>query len=313
MSVSNQESDFDLSLPFFAYGIFKKGELAYHKIQGYVEKDEMTNERGPALVEGDLIVEDGMALMLTGSQVSENSRDIEGSLINFREEDAEDAYNAIEDAEPMTHYSWEIVRTNAGTEANALVFDPKRTIRNLEEKRFQKHKKQVHWESKAYFEDVFDVVSIQFESNKHLRDEKEFFKLQMGYFLLWSALERYISLSWGKAIPPSRDEKKERFAKEDEGFEQGLQEIFAGQTPEAYRELSRSDYPESTIELDLEQNKDVIKYFYQVRNNLTHRGKGKPTADGELLRQSYHDLYSIFAIVLENQYGDSMELPSIQI
>lgn len=313
MSQSSRESDYDLNLPFFAYGVFKNGELAYHKIQDYVEEGGMSDGVRSATVEGDLLVEDGMALLLTGNQVSDEIREIEGSLISFRDDDAEEAYDKITEAEPMSHYSWQVVRTNDGTEANALVADPDLNVRTSEEKRYNVYENPVQWSSKNYFEDVFEVVSMQFDSNKELRDEKEFFRLQMGYFLLWSALERYISLSWGKAIPPSHDKKKKRFAEEDKGFERGLRETFDGQIPDVYRELSRSDYPESTRELDLEQNNEVVRYFYQVRNNLTHRGKGKPTADGELLRQSFHDLYCIFVTVLENRYGDSMELPSIQI
>jgi len=44
----------------------------------------------------------------------------------------------------------------------------------------------------------------------------------------------------------------------------------------------------------------AVLYYYQVRNNLSHRGKGA-WVDGEIIRASLQELKAIFDAVLKQE------------
>ena len=75
----------DTSLPFFAYGIFKPGQLCFSRISDLVEKT-VENTVGGYLKERD-----GIPLLILGNNYSR----IKGYLIYFRVGKEGDAYNRI--------------------------------------------------------------------------------------------------------------------------------------------------------------------------------------------------------------------------
>jgi len=100
-----------LDLPYFAYGLFKPGELAFGQIKSLVEEDPVE-----AQVPGALYVRDGLPLL-----EPKRGNSVHGSLLRFLEGSAEDAYATISAFEPRKHYRWKRVTLDTGEMANTLV------------------------------------------------------------------------------------------------------------------------------------------------------------------------------------------------
>jgi hypothetical protein len=88
----------------------------------------------------------------------------------------------------------------------------------------------------------------------------------MAYLLLWSAIERYASLRWGFGGGPAQRVKK--LAREP-AFVRALQQ-HAEPGALFYRADNRGSSP---LRLDPEEPSQAIDFYYQVRSNITHRGK----------------------------------------
>jgi len=82
-------------LPFFAYGLFKPGQLGFDSIRAY------STSVNPAQVSGVLYEKDGVPLFANGNS------DILGALIMFSPDSAHTAYNQIAVLEPGKLYKWE--------------------------------------------------------------------------------------------------------------------------------------------------------------------------------------------------------------
>ena len=91
---------FDESLPFFAYGIFKTGQLAFKELADLVDYVEAS-----ATVSGVLYERDGLPLLQKN-----NRGTIKGALITFRRGLGHDAYHEITKIEPDTQYKWSTVK-----------------------------------------------------------------------------------------------------------------------------------------------------------------------------------------------------------
>jgi hypothetical protein len=86
----------DTSLPFFAYGLFRPGQLAYFQIRDYV----IRIDDGEA-VRGELLIRDGLPI------IDESGRgNMDGAVLHFREDVAIDAYDKIAGLEPDKQYRW---------------------------------------------------------------------------------------------------------------------------------------------------------------------------------------------------------------
>src|ERR1035438_431454 len=78
------------SLPFFAYGVFKPGQLAFHRLRNLVQSIDEKRE-----IKGCLRIRDGMPIL------DENGPgNASGSVITFLPDRAQDAYQRIADLEP---------------------------------------------------------------------------------------------------------------------------------------------------------------------------------------------------------------------
>jgi hypothetical protein len=65
-------------------------------------------------------------------------------------------------------------------------------------------------------------------------------------------------------------------------------------------EVADSRDPKDPVPLDPANPTSAALYYYQVRNNLSHRGKGA-WADGEIVRNSLRELKKIFDAVLNRE------------
>lgn len=284
-------------LAFFAYGIFRLDELGYRRIREYVsESGTQANERQH--VEGRLIIDDGMPILVGGDL------EIEGHIIQFTESASVDAYAQIASAEPMSHYEWVRIETPDGEAVNTLKINS--SVDYEPEVIRRKAYPDTQWSARSYFEEGLYVVQETFEQNKQLRDQFEFFRLQMGYLLIWSLIERYVSLRWGCSRKENY-EARNRFARNDRNFQQGLEEVFDDDHASDYRTLYQSRDPSGSPyrTMDPSDPESVVSYLYQIRNNVAHQGKGELTADGELLSRAIQDLYQTFRITLSEQYSDA--------
>ena len=99
-------------LPFFAYGIFKPGQLAYSKIEKCVKK------HCPREIDYEMLMRDGIPLIIP----SHNKRHHKtvGHLIYFKEEFSNEAYKIISKNEHEKMYEWKKIKVGENR-ANVLM------------------------------------------------------------------------------------------------------------------------------------------------------------------------------------------------
>src|SRR5262249_52553915 len=103
---------FKPDLPFFSYGIFKPGELAYRRLRPFVD-----GAPARAHVRGSLWLRDGLPLLNPNGSGS-----IVGYLLRFKAGQEVVAYKLIDSAEPSQHYRWATITLSEPLlEANALL------------------------------------------------------------------------------------------------------------------------------------------------------------------------------------------------
>lgn len=112
----------------------------------------------------------------------------------------------------------------------------------------------------------------------------------MAYLLLWAGIERYTALSYGPGLDPSA--RLKQFG-DDSRFKEAL-----AHTVERGDKVFDARDPTAAFHLDPARPASSSKYFYQVRSNLSHRGKGA-WSDGEKVRLALVDLLQVFERMLE--------------
>lgn len=258
----------DTRLPFFAYGVFKPGELSFLQI-----KDLVAHCEDCSICAG-LRVRDGLPLAVPGS-----SGIVEGSCIHFRSGFEQDAYRRIGELEPEKQYIWRVADTKFGR-ANYLAG------RNPQKGTIIPDYNVWNGRDDPLFTVAIDVVSETFNNNQVFDwNLKPLFRLEMAYLLLWTAIERYTSLRYHLG---DRATQKVMQIADEQAFARAVKRHVAGQ-----REICRSDDPRKKIVLDPDAPHKVIEYYYQIRHNLVHRGKGVPH-DHERLAKSLRELLAIF-------------------
>ncbi|MBM3997918.1 MAG: hypothetical protein FJ303_27830 [Planctomycetes bacterium] len=268
----------DLSLPFFAYGVFKPGELAFLQIKALVENC------ADCSIPGTLRIRDGLPIASL-----EQRGEIRGARIAFRPSSERQGYQRIADLEPGHQYRWETVELKCG-KANVLAGrSPKKGSVHPEEE----------WSGRndPLFTDALVVVSETFEKNRQFEwDLKPLFRLEMAYLLLWSAIERYASLRYHLG---DKATKKVLNLASEPAFQAALLEHVRER-----REVQRADNPTEKHVLDGEKPTESLSYYYQLRHNLVHRGKGV-TEDHKRMENSLDELLKIFKATLSAAFAES--------
>ena len=94
----------DLNLPFFAYGIFRPGQLAFFQLSGFV------SSRYAGSIKGQLLLRDGLPII-----DPESSADVDGAILEFKDlASAETAYDRVCGLEPDNHYRWGVAQSAHG-------------------------------------------------------------------------------------------------------------------------------------------------------------------------------------------------------
>ena len=269
----------NIDLPFFAYGLFRPGQLAYFQLRELVSEVD-----APVEVKGSLLLRDGLPIIDPAS-----SGRVQGALITFRPGRAEEAYDRITAMEPHKHYRWHEARAD-GQSANVLVGrSPRKGSVPCEDKEWN------GWRD-PLFTASLDVVSETLQSQAFDWDLRPLFRLQMAYLLLWSSIERYVSLRYH--LGDKVVEKVSQLADEP-AFSAALLEHVKER-----RDVYRADRPAQKEVLDRLSSRKALAYYYQVRSNITHRGKGV-VRDHERVMRSLEELLAIFRDVLKAAERDS--------
>jgi hypothetical protein len=273
------ERPLNIDRPFFAYGLFRPGQLAFFQLRELVSK-----VAEPARVTGTLLLRDGLPIMDPQGQGC-----TKGALLTFLPERAADAYDRISAMEPDKHYRWYEVELD-GVSANVLVGrSPRKGSVPCEDAEWN------GWND-PLFTAALDVVEETLKSQDFDWNLKPLFRLQMAYLLLWSSIERYVSLRYH--LGDKVTEKVGQLAHESAFAKSLLQYV------KDSREIYRADRPGEKEVLDSQSPDKAVRYYYQVRSNITHRGKGV-VRDYELLQNSLAELLPIFRDVLRAAQGDA--------
>lgn len=269
----------DPSLPFFTYGLFRPGQIGYGSIRAFVE----VAEEG-WVVQGYLLERDGLPLL------AEGRREVPGWLIRFKPESAVAAYTAINSIEPDRLYRWDaagVQREGVRVQANLLMGRSPRKGSN--------HPEYQIWEGEKepLFTAALDVIQKSLERYSQFDwDLEPFFQLQMAYMLLWTSIERFVSFKYHLGARVT--EKVFKLA-EDPVFAKALQERVKDR-----REVFRSDDPSKKEVLNPDEPRKALGYYYQIRSNITHRGK-TAIRDHQMLLASLQELLAIFREVLNSE------------
>lgn len=257
-------------LPFFAYGLFKPGQLGFDTL-----REHANNVVAPAYVEGSIFERDGVPLFTDTSRVPNDN--VTGAILTFFPGQADCAYRKIAQIEPEKLYQWGQRKTVDGTEVNVLVTSSTNGAQHIEAR---------EWDGRRdpHFTKALDVVEAMLNRGHYDQGTVErLFELQMSYMLLWAAIERYTSLRYHLGTRTMA--KIGRMAKE-QGFRQALCKYATRQhtvySTQGEEKKLRADKP-----------RDAIEYYYQVRCNVSHRGKAV-MVDAELLEKCICEMLNIF-------------------
>lgn len=277
----------DINLPYVAYGLFKPNELAYNQIREFVEE---TPDR--IRLTGSLYIRDGLPLFTTkGSEI------VTGYLIKFRKIDSTEAYGIISRFEPKKHYKWGKYKVIGDNFTNILLGrSPEKASVLFEGTEWKSSNDPIFTECLKVIADVVEMhAGREFESaHPDDFDWERLFKLQMGYLLLWTVIEQFCSLTYGPTLEP--EEKIVKLG-EDDVFKDSLRKILDRETI-----IYDCRDPRDSYKLNSRNSLQSIKYYRQVRHNLTHRGKAT-RRDGEIIRLSLIELLNIVKLLLKKYFS----------
>ena len=269
----------DTTLPFFAYGIYKPGQLAYSKIENCV-KTHYNYE-----INYRMLMRDGVPLITPAGDKSRART--AGYLIYFNEKCSKTAYETISENMHAKLYEWKEIKVGENRVNVLMGVKPKMGSLGI-----KSHPGNYDGRDDPYFKEAIEVVENELnDENKHWSNINDFFKLQMSYLLLWTAIERYASLKYNC---PKIWQKWKRLSNEGV-FKESLKKHVKKQR----KVYSADDLREYA--LNPEKPYYSIKYYYTIRCNAAHRGKALH-ADDNMLRQSLKELLEIFKDILKDTF-----------
>lgn len=279
----------DPTLPFFAYGLFKPGEPLYRHIQKHVDGIPSAGTVG-----GSLHVRDGLPLLKPGAEGH-----VTGSVIRFVADQSELGYKEIGTREPGTQYRWQTLTLADASQllVNTLVG------RSPDKGSVDNEASDWHSADDTVLRDGLNLVdkiaaehaSAPFESAPPESFEWErLFRMQMAYLFLWTVIERYAALAYSPQLEP--EAKVAAFGQDPQ-----FKDLLAANVQRKHRLLDTRD-PGSAHRLNSADPRQSAKYYFQVRNNLTHRGKGA-WQDAETVRKSLQELRAIVRQMIEATLG----------
>ena len=273
----------DTTLPFFAYGIFKPGQIAYSKIRNHV--DETINN---IEINYEMKQRDGVPILINKEKDYFQTK---GSIITFKEGRSKKAYDIISKTLLRKLYEWETIKIS-GKYVNVLFgVNPDNGSNFIEG-----HEESINFDGKndPFFKDAIELIEKNLYSNENHRDIDSFFELQMNYMLLWSAIDRYSKLKYNRK---KESWNHERFAKE-KAFKEGIRKYEDDHHRPVY---STNDLRMHKFNAD--NPAETIEYYYTLRCNVVHRGKAF-ISDYSMLKKAAEELLEIFKEVLNDAFDE---------
>lgn len=278
------EIPLDVNIPFFTYGLFKPGQLGFSRI-----KELISDICFDCTIKGELLERDGLPIV---NEVGNGQ--IKGVILYFKNENSncEAAYQRIIEIEPDKHYRWGVVKAKKSSEEIMV-----NVLLGRKPNKGSVHFEELEWDGSKdpLFTTALEVIhEVLIDNSNFDWGLKSLFKLQMAYLLLWTCIERYVSLKYH--LGDKVMEKIYHIANEEE-FQRSLIEII-----KAERSVQRADRPDDKVVLNPSDPKKCIEYYYQVRSNITHRGKAVIN-DFERVKVSLEELLEIFKRVLKTAFN----------
>ena len=280
----------DISLPFFAYGLFRPGELAYPLIREFVD----------VKTEGELpkahFVRDGLALLHR-----DQAGKTKGSVLQFKIDACRSAYEKIAAFEPWTQYTWGTakVEMNDGAVLVNVLFgkSPKSGSDHGDAMNNQP------WSGRhdPLFYSGLEVVQETLENAGEFNlDMKPTLRIQSAYLLLFSIIERFASHSC--SLRKDEPVSKVNTLADTPEFASALKAVV-----QTKRKVRRSwDGAHDNVSLDPEKPVKAMGYYYQVRSTATHAGKSG-IRDHEILQTCTKELLEIFRRVRDDMFAKSAD------
>ena len=94
----------DISLPFFAYDVFKQGQIAFSRIEDYIDEE---NSISDVEVNYPLNMVNGVPYLFKNYNQYYSTQ---GSLIYFKRENAYEAYDIISKSKSFKMYKWDTIK-----------------------------------------------------------------------------------------------------------------------------------------------------------------------------------------------------------
>jgi hypothetical protein len=265
--------------PFFAYGLFRPGQLGFLRVKEFVERTASSTVRG------DLRIRDGLPIADRQGRGT-----LKGDLLFFKAGTEFLAYQRVVDIEPDHQYSWGRAIAG-GIDCNILWGrSPGKGAVPLDEP---------EWDGRVdpLFTVALEVVEeVLIEHYAFQWDLKPMFRLQMAYLLLWSSIERYASLRYH--LGEKAFDKVKQLANEP-AFISALQTFGT-----AERSVQRADRPSDRVRFDFADPAKCVEYYYQLRSNVVHRGKGIPR-DHDRIHEALSELLPAFRAMMEDAFEAS--------
>lgn len=309
------------SLPFFSYGIFRPGEIAYGILEDLVDERKIEIKK----INGELKLRDGILVY-----DNKKSGEIYGYLLHFKHGKEIEAYERIQKIEPKEYYTWNAEKSPYKGKFNILYA---RSVTSGVDEAISEFDSSL-FESlfSTIWKDPFFIKGFQllhelkcnnfFESTLNVKEYQtwheegnfnRYLKLQMLYIFLWSLIERFTFLAYGLGMNPN---KRNIALSNDSDLMKSVQKLMNDPNFNYFksgfeRELSRTDSPGKKIkwkknngdEIDL---KKMINFYYLLRSNITHRGKSG-MRKSQLLSESFNELLFLIENLWEIKKEKALE------
>jgi Gamma-glutamyl cyclotransferase, AIG2-like len=272
-----------LEKPLFVYGALQPGELAHGQISA-----EVTRKIRARLERWDIQIRDGLPILFKPGRVAD------GWLLGLTRA----GYATVQRFEPAHLYRWESVQVRVGDateEANVLIG------RSPDKGGAEGHEGQ--WSSAddpvlrfgpvtaaamvADLQPRLDIL-VRPSPGEDRSYWEPFFRLMAAYLLLWTVYERLTALMFGPGLDVmtrlTRLEGEDVFRR---AFK--VSNALSGLVVYDSRDLGKATVrPDGTR---------ALSYWYQVRSNLSHRGKSA-YRDSTIVYDAFVDAYNVLRLMM---------------
>ena len=301
-------------LPYFAYDSFKLGQIAYPVIDYFVDSIEEIE------VDFPLLHRNGIPAI-----INEHTDKTCGHILYFNNNIIQEKYNGktfyknaysyIAATKPADLYDWIVEPITDELSVNIAVGNPDK-FRDVYENynNYEGEKDPVFYDALKFIEKniqtrhdpKFCIFEEDYRNRKdpyemyfdnYLYPSEKFLDLQMNYALLWSSIDKYLSLCYWGWNQKKNIIKLSRYRP----FKEGLKKF-----------VSRKDTVNNIIlstrtsELNRNNSANSIKYYYEIRCNVIHGGK-EVYQDMEKVLKSLEELSQIFKYILDDTFKSEMK------